>query len=197
MIAYLITNLTNGRKYVGITTKTLAHRWNSHKALARAGIRTALCAAIRKYGSDNFLVEQIASGLSTEGLKDSERHLIRQHGSRSPKGYNMTDGGDGTNGLRHMPSARSKIAASSRGRYHTPSSKEKLRLAHKGKTLSISHRAKLSSAHTGLKIRRSKEHNAKIAAAHLGYKFSDAAKAKMSAAKKGKPWSEKRRTASR
>lgn len=163
MIAYLITNTLNGHKYVGITSKTLARRWSNHKAAAANGGQHALHRALRKYGVDVFTVERVFScGTATE-LMQMEQELIRKYETRSPHGYNMTDGGDGAPGLTHTVVAREKIGAYWRGKHRSDETKRKIGKAHLGKTLSPEHRAKLSAAKQGKPMPpRSAEHRRKI-----------------------------------
>lgn len=60
MIIYLITNLTNNKKYVGQTSETLSRRWTKHQYNARIGSQQAICRAIRKYGIEAFKIEVIS-----------------------------------------------------------------------------------------------------------------------------------------
>jgi hypothetical protein len=49
---------------------------------------------------------------------------------------NLTDGGDGSSGLRHTQETRERIRKSNLGRKHTEEAKEKISKIHKGKKLS-------------------------------------------------------------
>lgn len=163
MIAYLITNRSNGRQYIGVTSKTLARRWANHIAEAVSSGRRALCRAIRKYGKEKFSVVVIASATSASDLLELEKILIMQYGTKAPNGYNMTGGGDGTIGLTHSIEARKKIGLASKGRICSQSRKEKIGAAHKGKRLTEDHRTKLSLAKIGKKMPvRSEEHKRRI-----------------------------------
>lgn len=103
MIIYLVTNKTNSKQYVGLTTLPLAHRWARHVASARShSTRMRLHLAIRKYGADNFTVEQIDSADTLDDLKSREQAHIARLNTRST-GYNMTDGGEGALGRRMTP----------------------------------------------------------------------------------------------
>lgn len=193
MIAYLISSITSGSQYVGITTESIKRRWSNHIAASKAGSKTALHAAIARFGSADFVVEQIASGLSLDGVCKAEVTLINQIGTKSPNGYNMTLGG-----TAHAQTAatRVKIGMAARGRKMSRASRDKISKAHKGKVLSKEHRQKLSDRKTGKKMGpRPKWWRLNIAASKRGYKFSHEARAKMSIAKKGKPWSKKRKYA--
>lgn len=92
---YLITNLINGKVYVGKTTGTLENRWKQHVEAASRNIDTHLYRAIRKYGAENFKIESLYYG--DENLNELERYYIKQYNSfQNPTvGYNETRGGDG------------------------------------------------------------------------------------------------------
>ena len=116
-IAYVITNSVTAKQYVGVTVRGLRRRWADHLRAARNGTRTALYAAMRKYGSETFTVEHVASALSREALPQLERLLISQFGTVAPLGYNLTAGGDGVAGLPRWIVERT--ANLNRGRRHS------------------------------------------------------------------------------
>lgn len=76
---YLITNLINGKVYVGKTTGTLENRWKQHVEAASRNIDTHLYRAIRKYGAENFKIESLYYG--DENLNELERYYIKQYNS--------------------------------------------------------------------------------------------------------------------
>lgn len=153
MIAYLITNNSNGMMYVGVTSMTLRRRWTCHRAEALSGRgQRVLCKAIRKYGIDNFSIEALARASSREDLGDLETILVRQYGTKVPNGYNMTDGGHGTQGRAMSEDARRKISLGGKGRIVRPETRERIRRGHQGKVLSAEHRAKLAAAKLGKKM---------------------------------------------
>lgn len=89
-IIYKITNLINGRCYVGITSESVNTRFNKHKRKARFGSETNLHKAMRKYGEENFEIEVILSFFS-ENKK--EAYAVEQEYINKYKGewhlYNM------------------------------------------------------------------------------------------------------------
>ena len=87
MIIYKITNLINGKIYVGKTTKTAKERFKRHFYNHKTG-NTYLYKSMRKHGFDNFNIEIIEK---TENLNERESFWISE---LSPE-YNMTSGGDG------------------------------------------------------------------------------------------------------
>jgi group I intron endonuclease len=113
-VIYLITNLINAKTYVGVTRFALAKRWGGHVATAKAGGRSRLGSAIRKYGPENFDIAEIASCLSDSG--SVEREVIK---SFRPD-YNQTNGGEHTIGRKHTPETVARIIAKNRGKKRTP-----------------------------------------------------------------------------
>lgn len=94
---YKITNLTNHKAYIGITTRDPINRWWEHCNNAHNGSDYFIHQAIRKYGEESFSVQLIAQAKTIEDLKELEIILIEQHGTHmsTQKGYNKTWGGDG------------------------------------------------------------------------------------------------------
>lgn len=112
MIVYLITNLANSKRYVGITRRRLSDRWTVYRA--RHGSKHFLHAAIRAHGRGGFSVVELARADTPERLSRLEFHFIRLLKTRYPSGYNQTPGG----GNRGAPSleTRAKMAAARRGK---------------------------------------------------------------------------------
>lgn len=96
MIIYKITNKINGKVYIGQTVRTLKQRWKDHRSEAKDCKRgRAIHKAIRKYGVENFTVEQIDVATCQEELNEKERYWIEFYDSMNRnKGYNLTNGGD-------------------------------------------------------------------------------------------------------
>jgi GIY-YIG catalytic domain len=92
-IIYKITNLVNGKVYIGRTTQTLAVRWANHKSStnAKKNLHLKLYKAFKKYGIDNFKCEQIHEVFSFEELRQAERQFIISNNSTDDNcGYNMS-----------------------------------------------------------------------------------------------------------
>jgi group I intron endonuclease len=126
---YCITARSTGRFYVGITTKTVAERWNGHKSDARRGAAHHLSKAIRKYGPTEFLVEEMFQYDTLEEAQYAEEDIIRQL-DLTRTGYNSSFGGE--------------CAALFTGRTHTPETRAKMSAAAKGRVISDEQRRKLA-----------------------------------------------------
>lgn len=93
MIVYKITNLVNGKEYVGVTTRSLKERFVQHKSNARNGRSTYLCTAMRHYGCECFVIEELAQASSKEELSRLEREFVAELNTLAPHGYNTHKGG--------------------------------------------------------------------------------------------------------
>lgn len=103
MDIYKITNLINGKIYIGKTEGTYIKRFETHKHNAKAGKESYLYNAIRKYGEDNFVVDKIDEALTVEELDAKEIFWIQKLNSTDNNiGYNLTDGGTGGNTLKYL-----------------------------------------------------------------------------------------------
>lgn len=58
---YKITNLINGKEYIGKTSLTIEERFKQHirDSRRRAFEKRPLYDAINKYGVDNFIIEEV------------------------------------------------------------------------------------------------------------------------------------------
>ena len=97
----------SGKRYIGITSTSVNQRWNNGK-----GYETQIFyRAIEKYGWDNIEHIIIAKGLDEETAKWLEIELIRELDTTNPsKGYNVTLGGEGTNGYKHTEETLKKMS---------------------------------------------------------------------------------------
>ena len=57
---YRIICEINGKGFVGIASSGIRARWRHHKHEFFKGAKTSLYAAIRKYGAENFRIEELA-----------------------------------------------------------------------------------------------------------------------------------------
>lgn len=87
---YKITNIINGKVYIGQTIRTLKTRFNQH--INRTGC-TYLHSAIHKYGKEKFKIELIEE-VPKENLDEREIYWISFYNSTDKtKGYNLIKGG--------------------------------------------------------------------------------------------------------
>lgn len=95
---YRITNLENGKVYIGKTNRP-AERFLEHLSASKKKSTHAIHAAIQKYGEVSFSFEIIFIVFCEEHLSDFEKFFIIEHNSclldKDHNGYNMTRGGEG------------------------------------------------------------------------------------------------------
>lgn len=118
MIIYLITNIINGKKYVGQHCGTRDSRWKQHLAAAlKLEDPKPLYAAMRKYGVENFkyeVLEELGKDANEKLLDDREKHFIKEYNTfiGNGRGYNLTLGGDGTIGAFCRDQTKQKLSDS-------------------------------------------------------------------------------------
>lgn len=101
---YKITNLINGKLYVGRhTCKSLENSYMGSGILIKK--------SIRKYGEENFSKEILCLCEDEYELNQMEIFWIKELNTMVPIGYNLTIGGEGTNGLKMSESTKAKISA--------------------------------------------------------------------------------------
>lgn len=101
---YKITNKLNNKVYIGQTRYFIQHRWEQHVYSSLSNPNNCeynflLHKAIRKYGKENFLIEQIECIINEEETNLKERYWIKYYNScvlNDGYGYNMTYGGEGS-----------------------------------------------------------------------------------------------------
>ena len=88
---YKITNIQNQKVYIGQTIRPIEDRFRRHLNDAINNILdTHFARAIRKYGVDNFFIEEIDSATTQEELNQKEQQWIQYYNSVI-EGYNETD----------------------------------------------------------------------------------------------------------
>lgn len=89
---YKITNLVNGKSYIGQTIKKVEVRWQGHISQLEAGTGSPkLQYAFDKYGKDNFAFQTIEE-CQVEELDEREKYWINEYDAYE-NGYNSTLGG--------------------------------------------------------------------------------------------------------
>ena len=91
MWIYKITNIQNNKVYIGQTIRPIEQRFKRHLNDALHNILdTHLARAIRKYGKDSFIIEEIDTAETQDELNKKEQYWIRYYNSVED-GYNETD----------------------------------------------------------------------------------------------------------
>lgn len=109
---YIHTNLTNKKRYIGITSKKPEHRWLEGRGYKD---NRYFGNAIAKYGWDSFLHEVVFEDLTRSEAVDLEKLLIATFRTQDRRyGYNMTAGGDGTLGYYPSAETRAKLSEARR-----------------------------------------------------------------------------------
>jgi group I intron endonuclease len=106
MFIYKITNKINGKVYIGQTIVSINQRWSRHKSDSSKNSPYAIHRAIKKYGFDNFIVEEIDGANNISELNYREYLHIGLHNSMYPMGYNLKPGG---NSRGHSEQTKKKI----------------------------------------------------------------------------------------
>lgn len=113
MLIYKVTNLVNGKLYIGKTSGKLSTRKTHHLYYSKKNngkCSPILGAAIRKYGPESFSFEQIGRFDDAEITSLAEQLFISEFNTQTPNGYNISAGGDGGS-YSKSPETRAKISA--------------------------------------------------------------------------------------
>lgn len=189
---YCHYNRINGKSYVGISTNPI-RRWGSNGCGYTKG-HPCFARAIKKYGWNNF-DHYILEECSFEQAKELEKYYIEVFNSKSPNGYNLTDGGEGVLGYVFDEDTRKRMSKSMKGRKSNRKgcclseiTKQKISKANSNRFVSDETRKKISIASLGRK--HTEESKRKMSERKLGVKFSDEHKKHLSQSHLGKTPSE-------
>ena len=131
---YLVTNLINGKLYIGQALKYVSSnklkwgmdgRWKSHVREAISDKRDhclLLNQAIRKYGEQSFEIKQICECDISE-MNALEEKYITSYNTLSPNGYNLTTGG--SNG-KASEESKKRMGISRKNKQHKVETKTKI-----------------------------------------------------------------------
>jgi group I intron endonuclease len=114
---YLITFKTSGKSYVGISSKSAAHRWKYH---IKPGNQLPIGRAFKKYGLADAVVTILAVSDSWLALCAMETIAIAEHKTMQPHGYNLTSGGEGVQGYVHTRAVRDAQSERSKKQFANP-----------------------------------------------------------------------------
>jgi len=180
---YKITNLINGKIYIGQTKITNYENRMICHCLGRSK-SSLIGKAILKYGKENFEFK-IITIRHKDFIDVAEILAIKYYKSKTPNGYNI-DGGGYTN-KEVSEQTRRKIAEANRRRVVTDETKQKIGEFHKGKTLSEEHKNKLHEGRKRALI--TDEYRLKMSALKMGKKLkplSEERKLQISRQQKGR-----------
>ena len=167
---YCITNLDNGKRYVG-QTKNLVRRKKQHFTEAPKRCDHPMARAVRKYGRENFEIK-VVEECDDSVVDERERYWIAVYRTTEYDfGYNCEDGGNACKSLSEE--TKHKISESRKRWWISLSEdeRESYRAGLRGhRELTFEQRTRASEVRKG--IPKSAEHKAKISAAHLGMKHS-------------------------
>lgn len=146
---YKITNIINGKIYVGKTTQTIEKRFEDHIKASKSLINdTYFYRSIRKYGAENFKVEKLCRCSEEDINKLEDFYIVELNAKDSNVGYNEKDGGDGgklygESKIKHREGIKKAIAEGNenlvktlfkKGHKFSDEVKLKMRMAKLGKT---------------------------------------------------------------
>lgn len=122
---YLVKNQQDKIVYIGqqIGTKSIDEYKGSGLLLNRA---------YKKYGDDCFKRE-IIECCDIKELNDKEKLYIKQHNTKFPHGYNLTEGGEGMKGYKYNNNQKQNISNNKMGQKYPKEHGEKIRQAKLGK----------------------------------------------------------------
>ena len=92
MFIYKITNKINNKIYIGQTIRSIEKRWKGHWMDIKR-VNTYLSKAMKKYGKENFIIEEIDGANSLSELNYKEWIYIHKLNCLAPNGYNLKEGG--------------------------------------------------------------------------------------------------------
>lgn len=112
---YCITNIVNGKKYVGQSVNGYEYRFYRHKTLAERAKRQGkqmfpIYSAIVLYGSESFTTELLQQCYSKQDADNAEKEQINTLKTLAPNGYNLALGGGGPSGVVMPPEIRFESA---------------------------------------------------------------------------------------
>jgi group I intron endonuclease len=132
---YLITNITNGKKYIGQTKTTPEKRFNKHwsEANNKLKLKTKLHLAMLKYGKDNFTIETlcIVPKNSLDIMECYWAEQLETYTWDNNGGYNMVwCGSQPRLRIKQDPEVTEKITNKLKGRKQSEEQIKKARDAH-------------------------------------------------------------------
>lgn len=181
---YCVTCLLTGKLYFGQTVTPIGDRWVRHLSSSKKGSNHKFHRAIRKYGAENFIIEEVltVSAPTKEILKKKldyvEMRLIKRFNTKID-GYNSTDGGDkGTVGLKMSEEAKKKISEAKRRENLSAEQRKKLSESKIGEKNPFYHRTHSEDSRKRISEKKRGENHH-----FFGKKFTDEHRKKLSEAR--------------
>lgn len=110
---YLITNKSNGKRYVGQTIhEDIETRWNQHRKMKKTMLGQYIYNAYVKHGIENFDFKIICICFD-EACNALETHYIQKFNTLAPDGYNLRAGG---NNSKHHEVSKELMRKNRRGK---------------------------------------------------------------------------------
>jgi group I intron endonuclease len=168
---YKITNLTDGKFYIG-SAVNLEKRFYMHRNQLNLEKHrnSKLQRAWVKYGEFNFAFSVLEEVTDVARLIEVEQNWLDKT-KACEVGYNICKVANSRLGVKASPETLQKMSIAATGYKHTPEAKSKISLAKIGKELPV----------------RGEAHRAKISERHKGKAVSEETRLKLSIARKARP----------
>lgn len=143
---YMVKNLINKKNYIGQTIKSNG----AYKNYLGSG--HAIKSAIIKYGKKNFQKVTLAICYNQNDANELEKYFINSYNSKSPNGYNISDGGT-ESVVKMRENLKERMSGDKNpffGKTHSDETKRKLSEINKGKKVSKDVAKKISQANKGM-----------------------------------------------
>lgn len=141
LIIYKVTNIINGKVYIGQTCNTLDYRRSQHERDCKYHRNSYFHEALLKYGFDNFVWEIIDSSDTQEGIDELEKMYIKEYKTTDKKyGYNLKLGG--REGGMYNDDCRKRLGESTKKKWQNPKMAAKMLEGLRKGTETVKERAK-------------------------------------------------------
>lgn len=140
-IIYKVVCKVNNKIYIGRTSTSLHLRKKGHVSCTNRHKKCShfFHSAIRKYGIENFEWVILENNIDSNDIAELEKYYIKKYNSYK-KGYNLTEGGEGTLGYypsditrKKMSEKRKGILNPNYGKHHSEEAKRKIAISNNWK----------------------------------------------------------------
>jgi group I intron endonuclease len=169
---YKITNLLNGKCYIGQTIRSPTERWSYHKFNNNGD--TAIHRAIQKYGLDNFSFDVIDFAENPDMLDHKENFWADCYNSYTSSGfgYNVRQCGQGKGGA-HSDETKAKLSKAHLGLMHSDETKKKISIARTGVPKSDGTKRNMCMAQRGIIKSPTTEETKRLLSKHMKELWAD------------------------